>query len=149
PWIYRNPIQQVLQWRQKTKSVTEHYKDQAARAETELRKVDLLKSTHERLELLAHAYKKTARFFDDVLEHLGTQPALEVERFFLEKVPRQQALLAYSQTVYRDWAWGKSELDLQLEAVLPHLKDSRNLLILGAGACGLPAAVHEAIGHGS
>lgn len=145
PWVYCHPQQQLFQWRQKIKSVIDYYQNQALRADAELRKVDLLNCTKNRLELLKGAYldcaKEISHLMTDVLEN-NAAPHV-VESLFYEKVPRQQSAMAYHQTLFRDWAWGKKEIEIQAEAIIDFFKNTKNLLVLGAGSCGLPYYLHQ------
>jgi N2227-like protein len=145
PWVYKNPHRHVLEWRYRIKAVIDHYKNQSQKAEGELRKLDLLESTLRRLELLKNSYQVSANSFETLLAPFMTddQKQPSIENLYFEKVPRQQTLTSYYQTVFRDWAWGQNEIAQQGAQILPHLKNCENLLILGGGACALPLFLHE------
>lgn len=150
PWLFRYPNQALHEWRIKIKSVVDHYTNRSAQAKNELRKVELLKSTTVRLNILADAYQKSANEFSEILnklhfKNMQSSNALPFENVFFEKTPRQQTVMAYHDTFFRDWVWGENEISKQAEHLLPLLKDVHKILVLGAGACGLPLHLHRAL----
>jgi hypothetical protein len=147
PWIFKNPELQISEWNQKLKSVIDFYGAQALRAEDELRQVHLSDATKDRLEQLKSAYLKASEVFEEYLSPLKNteEKTSPFEHIFFEKVPRQQTVMAYHQTLFRDWVWGQNEIDKQLRVLKPYLNDTRNLLVLGAGSCGLPLTLHRSL----
>lgn len=145
PWIFKNPHEQILQWRYKIASVSDSFEAESLRATDELRKVDLLPSTKIRLENLSKACVESKSYFANLRKDLDVlAPEIaQNQKVYFEKVPKQQTLLAYHDTVFRDWVWGQNELDLQADFFKACLKDTKKLLVLGAGACGLPATIHQ------
>lgn len=145
PFVFRNTQHHILQWSQKIQSVMAYYREQHNRAQRELGRVDQLPATRQRLVRLSEAYKKSELEFKNLFslfpqEH---QQTTELSPFFFERIPRQQTVMAYYQTVFRDWVWGENEILAQVEALHPYLCDTKKLLTLGAGACGMPARLHD------
>lgn len=152
PWHFKHPLENLYQWQQKIKNVIYYYQSKAQIIDIESRQVDLLPSTSKRLKLLKNSYQKTALFFNDVLTPLLTSAQKNSNstttdnlQVYHEKIPRQQTVMAYHQTVFRDWVWGKSEIEIQTELLLPLLTGAKKLLVLGAGACGLPLSLHNSL----
>ncbi len=168
PWLYRYPDQQLLEWRMKIKSVAEYYSAQSERALRELQQIEILPATKDRLKRLREAFGKShAEFsayihelnFDTVttaadvapkiLGETGSPPPTSNDHkhqtLFFEKTPRQQTVMAYQDTLFRDWVWGQDEIRQQGDLLLPYLKNSQSWAVLGAGACGLPLYLHQNI----
>ncbi len=146
PWLYRNANEQMLQWRAKIKSVADYYLNQSERASKELGVVDLLPSTKIRLEILNKSYQKNAEIFFSYFKKIDgkdTASLNEIEKVYFEKVPRQQTVKAYHETIFRDWVWGKNEIEKQAQIIEPFINGGGNMLVLGAGACGLPLKLHQ------
>jgi hypothetical protein len=165
PWLYRYPQQQLSEWQMKIKSVVGYYASQSIRAEKELAQVEILPATEKRLITLADCYQKSAQEFAELAKMLTFSNAPQNEKgraggaeapgareggtldasqeIFFEKTPRQQTVMAYQDTLFRDWVWGQAEIEKQAEPLLPLLKGSKNWAVLGAGACGLPLYLHK------
>ena len=144
PWIYRSPELQISQWKNKIQNVANYYTERSKLTQNELRGVDLLKSTQTRLSELEKAYLDSANKFNELAGQFTThEPVGLTEKSFFEKVPRQQTVMAYHQTLFRDWAWGQKEIEIQLSHIKDYFKNTQKLLVLGAGACGLPIALHN------
>lgn len=156
PWAFRYPQLQLHEWRMKIKSVVDYYQAQATRAKKELGKIELPVSTQSRLKVLADSYSLSALEYSDILSRLViatdlNQNSQETQKkstakftsLFFEKTPRQQTVRAYQDTFFRDWVWGESELQKQCEPLLPLMKNTKRMLVLGAGACGLPLVLHK------
>ncbi len=149
PWVFHRDQETLLQWEIRISSLIDYHKNLAELASAELRYVGLLKSTQVRLEQLHAHHKLEAQYLSELNRDLlsKTQNDLPdvIKALFFEKVPRQQTANAYAQTVYRDWAWGEKELEAQANFLKPQLTSTKNLLVLGAGACGLPAHLHKTL----
>lgn len=65
-----------------------------------------------------------------------------------DRVPGEGVATAYLDQIHRDWGWNTGEPESALEVVLDVLGDRRpkSMLVLGAGACRLPHALHRAVG---
>lgn len=148
PWVFRYPQLQLYEWQIKIKSVVDYYQSQAIRAERELGKVDLPTATRHRLKVLAECYALSSKEYEKILSYLALTNSsgpnqTEFTKLFFNKTPRQQTVRAYHETFFRDWVWGKDELEKQCTLLAPLMKNTRRLLTLGAGACGLPLAIHK------
>jgi SAM-dependent methyltransferase len=103
--------------------------------------------TRARLQGLHEALDAHRRGVDALYESAGVAAVDEaVSRD--GRVPGEARATAYFDQIHRDWAWGTGEPEAALEVVLDVLGDvrPRRMLVLGAGACRLPYALHEAAG---
>lgn len=149
PWVFHRDQENLLQWHTRVTSLIDYHKILSERTAGELRQVDLLKSTRIRLEQLQQHHVMQVQHLTEINRDLLTKVTNDlpdiIKTLFYEKVPRQQTANAYAQTVYRDWAWGEREIAAQAELLRPQLDSTKNLLVLGAGACGLPAHLHKTL----
>lgn len=147
PWFYRDDFQNLVQWQNRATSLFDHHIILAERIATELGQIDLLPATKARLELLQVHHVEQASFLSelskDLISKIKNDLPEVLNTLFYEKVPRQQTANAYAQTVYRDWAWGEKEIRAQTELLIPFFSSTKSLLVLGAGACGLPVSIHK------
>lgn len=154
PWVFRYPHLKLQEWQMKIKSVIDYYQLQNARAAKELSRTNLPGATQARLKVLSESYQLSTEEYQDILSRLVFEENFsnvnpknnrvsEFTKIFFDKTPRQQTVRAYQDTFFRDWVWGKDELSKQCELLFSIMKNTKRVLVLGAGACGLPLALHK------
>lgn len=144
PWIYRDPSGALNHWRKKLTDVVLYSQQVHERAEESLQMGDLLSSTRTRLELLKQGHQQNIETLSALLPS-SLAPATDNDLISVDRVPKQQSALAYHGTLFRDWVWGKSQIQHYADLLAPALKGRRRVAFPGAGACGLPVEIHNRI----
>lgn len=130
PWLFKNSEFSFLEWGAKI----------TAFIESELRTIKYLgiliqgedkKLTQQRLKRLKEAKEKNLQIFHDKLAlFLGHQQ--------IKLTPSKQQIYSYFQLIFRDWSWESEENATYLEFIKDNTSlKPKNILVLGAGACGL------------
>lgn len=145
PWIYRDPKGALKHWQNKIENVFQYSAQKLENLEAASARPGLLQSTRARLQRLSEGHQKNLQYLRGLMGSFVDAHADSQHESNLEKVPRQQSATAYQATLFRDWVWGKQQVARYASLLTPHLKDKKRLAFLGAGACGLPIAVHNEI----
>lgn len=137
PWLYRDVASSRAQWASKLQLLRATQGSRIKEMQTSLTGNGLLPATRARLERLVRALESQ---LDQLLELLGV---FELDSVSLEvslprdRIPSQQHFGSYFETIFRDWAWGESEVEAATEITASLLGDDRagqRLLVLGGGA---------------
>lgn len=146
PVALRHPQAFFSDWKMKCSTLVSYFFTKSKRAREETRRAPLMPLTLKRLSTLQAAYGDNAKVLAKILAPLAsisTTPS--PQEAFYERIPKQLAVMAYHRNVFRDWAWGASEIEAQVNVITRHTTSCKNLLVLGAGTCGLALRLHEAL----
>ena len=146
PWVYRDPVGSLAHWNKKIGDVFLYGSQQIQKIDKQSLTVELLPSTKQRLELLKTAYAKQHECLKAILPPELLKGATPNDLISLDRVPKQQSAMAYYATIFRDWVWGQSQVEQYAKYLIPGLVGKKSIGFLGAGACGLPIAIHNEIG---
>ncbi len=131
PWAFPKPEEQLAKW----SFLTQNY------FSFEQNNIKALQASLNNNEFQSPTKEKIQKFIKDKSAHLKSlskvlDPFLKKEQKV--KIDSFQNILAYQDLIFRDWSWGKHENKVYLDYILKSLKgDEKNILVLGAGACGL------------
>lgn len=142
PWLYRDPGGAMGHWIKKIRDVFEYSQQQIDSLEMSLADSQLLPSTRTRLQNLLKGHTQHIQHLQDLFASLEASTEKD-EVSALERVPKQQAALAYHSTLFRDWVWGKKQIEAYAHLIRPFFKSEKKIAFLGAGACGLPLLIHN------
>lgn len=137
PWLFAAPEEARAEWRQRLHALSAEIAHEAAGFRSALERPGLDVRARNRLKLQSGALEDHARRLAALLAPLGAAaPATpELYRALGTRIPGTQGLASYYVNLHRDWAWGESENDAALGAVLDVLQGcaARRVLVLGAG----------------
>lgn len=136
PWLYRDVAGSRAQWAAKLQQFrTDLLADHAA-LEVAAGSTDLLPATRERLRLRTAGLAGFGQQVFELLEPFAFAHGEAGSALPRERIPSQQHVTSYLETVFRDWCWGGEELDrtlAMLDPLLPEASPDRNVLLLGGG----------------
>lgn len=131
PWAYSDEKKIRARWIDKTSSYFQFEKLE-------------LRYLQNGLNSNQYTGKKKARiqqFVKDKSSHLKSMKKVLSDLVIDSQNPTitdKQNILSYQDLIFRDWVWGKKEIDTYLNYILSHLTgNEKSILVLGAGACGL------------
>jgi SAM-dependent methyltransferase len=118
---------------------------QLADLEQQIKLPALMRRTRDRLKALRDLSEEHLHNLELLFRPLGNVPLAEANQA-LAHARAGFSLLRYYEHLFRDWAWGESELHASLELArkLP-LPKPQQVLALGAGACRFPFELHRAL----
>jgi hypothetical protein len=122
-------------------------KSAVERIEQQLRQVDIRASTRKRLGGEMQSLQLQLSSLITLLPELAaTESRLSAILAAAERVPSTQHIQSYSSNIFRDWAWGTSEVEASLNEIMrvlpPDALKDKALATLGAGASRLPLELH-------
>ncbi len=131
PWAYKNPEEKLIEWSYKTFSFFEHNSSILKSLQGKLNNNEFKGLTKQRIQ----------KYLDDKNSYL--KKSRKLLKDFLNNEQEvsstsSQNILSYEDLIFRDWLWGKSEVEQYYEKIQNDLTGrEKNILVLGAGACGL------------
>lgn len=142
PWNFKNSTSVHNQWIKKIQDVLDFHLQKCQQLERAILEKNLIPSTQKRLQQLLLGHQASHLWIKNQWGHF-LRPNENHEIVALERVPRQQSATAYQETLFRDWVWGRDQIESYFEIVAPYITSDKSALFLGAGACGLPILIHE------
>ena len=141
PWLFRDGPSSLAQWSGKLQFFQATQGGVIKELEQALLDSSLLTTTRTRLERLKLAHETQLAQVVALVEPFeldGIAPEATLPR---DRIPSQQHFGSYFETIFRDWAWGESEIrdaaelvKSQLDATANTVRDGQRLLVLGGGA---------------
>lgn len=137
PWLYRDVVGSRAQWAAKLQQFRSELLADHAALEAAAKASDLLPSTRERLERQTAGLAGFGEQVFGLLEPFVFAHAEAGSALPRERIPSQQHVTSYLETVFRDWCWGEDEVAQTLDflgRLLPEATPERDVLVLGGGA---------------
>lgn len=149
PWLFAEPGQRIVEWRQRLGLLLREYQAQAAalRAEADAQPPG---RTRRRLARTSDAMLSHVACLERLLRPLIELPDLPRRETLLAlrtRIPLAQDLTSYYVNLHRDWVWGDAENAAALQIVGNLLEGSRreSWLIAGSGAGRLAWDLHQSL----
>lgn len=146
-WLFKNPQAALHNWQSQARQFLVQMENKIETIKLELKRPGLLEKTQQRLSQMQLALESNINEYNELFQPLLEAPVSEllIEEVLAERQPFTQTLRAYSDNVFRDWAWGHEENKVSIEILLNVLeaRPIENMVVLGAGACKLPMSLHK------
>jgi uncharacterized protein YbaR (Trm112 family) len=136
PWLYRDVSGSRAQWAGKLQQFRMELLAEHGQLEMSAKEKDLLASTRERLSRQKAGLERLGQQIFGLLECFGFSHSEAGGVIPADRIPSQQHVSSYLETVFRDWCWGNDEVRETLAQIVPHLgapKAAANALVLGGG----------------
>ena len=145
PILFAQPESYLLLWAAKLQAKEQELADRIQKSAqssgvarsptTEGRVQKVLRAESENLEILKSLLPETVASF-------GKARKFDFLKMHETGIGDTQHLDSYLETIFRDWVWGKNEVDLAVQEILPRMsraisKDSARIAVMGSGAGGL------------
>jgi ubiquinone/menaquinone biosynthesis C-methylase UbiE len=131
PWCYSNQEESILSWVDKINAYFLAEKNELGYLQNLLSNNLISGSKRNRIQ----------QFVTDKSSHLKHMSKLFSDFSINSKSPTiidKQNILSYQDLIFRDWVWGQDEIKKYKEYIVEQLSGTeQNILILGAGSCGL------------
>jgi len=150
PWVFANASEWKADWTQRFRFYLQQLHEDIQNLKMELKLLDLLPKTRERLQHLVQAKTEQHRELEKLFEPLllGGGPSYEQQLAAQTPLPDTQQLMGYYGNVLRDWGWGDEENSICediLAAMLgPHPLGT--MLVMGTGPSRLAYDIHRRLG---
>ena len=131
PWAYSDFDKKFIEWSSKTQNYLAYENSLLRPIQNQLNNKLHCDSTQKRLQQYLNDKSNYLKSFEKLLK-----PFIDKKQAIVTL--DKQNILSYQDLIFRDWSWGKEEIDIYLDYILKNLTGTeKNILVLGAGACGL------------
>lgn len=135
PWLYRDVAGARAQWAAKLQYFRSELLAELEALDAAQAREDLLPSTRERLTRQRAGQERFGQEVLALLEPFALSHSEVGAGLPAERIPSAQHVTSYLETAYRDWAWGRGEIQQTLGLAEPLLGDAgAAILVLGGGA---------------
>ncbi len=136
PWLYRDVAGSRAQWAAKLQLFRSELLAEHAELEEALGITDLLPATRARLTRHKAGLERMGQQVFGLLEVFAFAHSEAGGALPKDRIPSQQHVSSYLETVFRDWCWGEAEIQQtreMLEGLMGDAGQGGHVLVLGGG----------------
>lgn len=136
PWLYRDVAGSRAQWAAKLQLFRNDLLEEHAELEEALGNSDLLPATRDRLTRHKAGLERMGQQVFGLLEVFAFAHSEAGGALPKDRIPSQQHVSSYLETVFRDWCWGEAEIEQtreMLEGLIDDACEGGHALVLGGG----------------